>query len=52
MLYVLIKKIMWVNIKRQKHQTSAKHVMFMSAKTILSDIIPIVNQKGNKSYMT
>ena len=35
-------------MKRQKHQTSVKNVMFMSAKTVSSDIIPIVNRKGNR----
>ena len=36
-----MKKIVQVNIKRK--QTFGKNVMFMSAKTVLSDIIPIVN---------
>ena len=35
-------------MKRQKHQTSVKNVMFMSAKTVSSDIIPVVNRKGNR----
>ena len=42
-----MKRIMQANIKRQKHQTSVKNVMFMSAKTVSSDCIPVVNQKGN-----
>ena len=33
------------NIKRQKHQTSVKNVMFMSSKSVLSDIIPISTKK-------
>ena len=37
-------------IKRQKHQTSVKNVMFVSAKSVLSNIIPIVNPKGNRLY--
>ena len=49
-LYVLMKRIVQANIKRKKHQTSVKNVMFMSLKTILSNIIPIVNRKGNKLY--
>ena len=49
-LYVLMKRIVLANIKRKKHQTSVKNVMFMSLKTILSNIIPIVNRKGNKLY--
>ena len=43
-----MKKIVQANIKRQ--QTFGKNVMFMSAKTVLSDIIPIVNRKGNRLY--
>ena len=35
-------------MKRQKHQTSVKNVIFMSAKTVSSDIIPVVNRKGNR----
>ena len=27
-----------------------KNVMFMSARTVSSDIIPVVNQKGNRLY--
>ena len=49
-LYVLMKRIVQANIKRKKHQTSVKNVMFMSLKTISSNIIPIVNRKGNKLY--
>ena len=49
-LYVLMKRIVQANIKRKKHQTSVKNVMLMSPKTILSNIIPIVNRKGNKLY--
>ena len=49
-LYVLMKRIWQANIKRQKHQTSLKNVMFMSAKTVLSDVIPIIDQKGNRLY--
>ena len=49
-LYVLMKRIWQANIKRQKHQTSLKNVMLMSAKTVLSDVIPIINQKGNRLY--
>ena len=39
------------NIKRQKYQTSEKNVILVSAKTILCDIIPVDNQKGNRLYM-
>ena len=45
-----MKRIVQTNIKRQKHQTSVKNVMFMSAKTVLDDIILVVNQKGNRLY--
>ena len=48
--YVLMKIIVQANIKRKKYQTSVKNVMFMSLKTISSNIIPIVNRKGNKLY--
>ena len=43
-----MKRIVQANIKRQKHQTSVKNVIFMSAKTVSSDIILIVNRKGNR----
>ena len=36
--------------KRQKHQTSVKNVMFMLVKTVLTDIIYVVNRKGNRLY--
>ena len=45
MRYVFMKRIVHANIKRQKHQTSVKNAMFMSAKVVFSDIIPIVNRK-------
>ena len=35
-------------MKRKKHQTSVKNVMLISAKTVSSDIIPVVNRKGNR----
>ena len=47
---MLMKRIVQANIKRQKHQTSVKNVIFVSAKTILSNIISTVNWKGN--YIT
>ena len=50
MFYVLMKRIVQTNIKRQKHQTSLENVMLMSAKAVSSDIIPIVNQRGNRLY--
>ena len=43
-----MKIIVQTNMKRQKHQTSVKNVMFMSAETVSSDIIPVVNRKGNR----
>ena len=46
-LYVLMKRIVQANTRRQKHQTSVKNVMFMSGKTVLSDTIPVVNRKAN-----
>ena len=48
--YVLMKRIVHTNIKRQKHQTSLENVMLMSSKAVSSDIIPIVNQRGNRLY--
>ena len=48
--YVLMKRIVQTNIKRQKHQTSLENVMLMSAKAVSSDIIPIVNQRENRLY--
>ena len=48
--YVLMKRIVQINIKRQKHQTSLENVMLMSSKAVSSDIIPIVNQRGNRLY--
>ena len=50
MLHVLMKGIVQANIKRQKHQTSVKNVIFMSTKSVSNDIIPIVNRKGNRLY--
>ena len=47
---MLMKRIVQANIKRQKHQTSVKNVIFVSAKIDLSNIIPTVNWKGN--YIT
>ena len=38
------------NIKRQKHQSSVKNEMFISAKTVSSKIMPVVNRKGNGLY--
>ena len=44
-----MKRMVQANIKRQHHQISAKHIMFiMSAKTVSSDIMPIINQKENR----
>ena len=45
-----MKKIVQTNIKSQKHQTSVKTVMLMSAKTVLSNDISLFNQKGNRLY--
>ena len=50
-LYVLMKTMVQANIKRQKHQTSEKNVILISAKTISSNIISsIVSQKRNRLY--
>ena len=48
--HVIMKGIVQANIKRQKHQTSVKNAMFMSAKSVWGDIIPIVNRKENRLY--
>ena len=45
-----MKGIVQANIKRPKHQTSVKNVIFMSTKSVSNDIIPIVNRKGNRLY--
>ena len=45
-----MKRIVQGNIKRQKHQASAKNVMFVSAEIDSSDIIHIVDRKRNSSY--
>ena len=45
-----MKRVVQVNIKRQNYQTSVKNVILMTAKTILSNIIPVANQKGNRLY--
>ena len=50
MLYVRIKRIVQANKKKQKHQTSEKNVLLVYAKTFSRDIIPIVNNKGNRLY--
>ena len=39
-----------VSGKYKKTKTFLKNVMFMSAKSVSSYDIPIVNQKGNRSY--
>ena len=44
---MLMKRIVQANIKKQSHETSVKNVIFMSVKTISSDIITIVKRKGN-----
>ena len=40
------------NTKRQNYKTSVKNVILMSAKTISSNAISVVNWKGNKLYHT
>ena len=45
-----MKGIVQASIKRQKHQTSVKNAMFIFVKPVWSNIIPIVNQKGNRLY--
>ena len=45
-----MKRILQANIKRQKYQTSVKNVMFVSVKTVSSNIIPTINRKGNRLY--
>ena len=49
-LYVLIKRMVQANIKRQTHETSVKNVILMPTKAIWSNIIPVVNQKGIRLY--
>ena len=38
------------NVKRQNYQTFVKNIILMSAKSVLSDIIPVANQKGDRLY--
>ena len=38
------------NVKRQNYQILVKNAILMSAKTVSSDIILLVNQKGNRLY--
>ena len=45
-----MKGMVQANIKRQNYQTSVKNVIIMSAETVSSDVIPVVNQKGSKVY--
>ena len=45
-----MKRMVQANIKRQDYQNSGKNVILMSAKTVSSDIIAVVNQKGNTVY--
>ena len=47
-LYVLMQKMVQANVKRQNYQTSVKNVILMSPKTVSSNIIPIVKEKGNR----
>ena len=49
-LYVLMKRIMHANIKKQKPQTSVKKCNVCAAKIVLSNIIRIVNQKSNRLF--
>ena len=44
-LYVLTKRMVQANIKRPSYETSVKNVILLFAKTISSDIIPVVNRK-------
>ena len=41
-LSVIIKRIVQVNIKRQKHATSVKNVMFIPAKTVSINTILVI----------
>ena len=45
-----MKRMVQANIKRQNYQTSATKVILMSVETLLSDVIPVVNQKGSRLY--
>ena len=45
-----LKRMVQANIKRQNYQTFVKNIILMSAKSVLSDIIPVVNQKGGRLY--
>ena len=47
-LYVLMKRMVQANMKKQNYQTSVKNAILMSAKTVSSDTIHIGNQKGNR----
>ena len=45
-----MKRMVQANIKRQNYQTSLKNVIIMCTKTVSGNIIPVVNQKGNRLY--
>ena len=45
-----MKRMVQANIKRQNYQTSVTKVILMSVETLLSDVIPVVNQKGSRLY--
>ena len=47
-LYMLIKRMVQANVKRSKHQTAVKNVMLISTKAVSSNMIPVVNWKGNR----
>ena len=40
-----MKRMVQANMKKQNYQNSVKNAILMSAKTVSSDIIHIVNQK-------
>ena len=37
-------------IEKYNYQTSVENAILMSAKTVSSNIIPVVNQKGNRLH--
>ena len=47
-----MKRMVQENIKKQKHQTFVKNLMLTSAKTVSSNIVPVVNQKANILYIS
>ena len=49
-MFVLMKRMVQANTKTQNYQTSLKNVILMSAETVSSDVILVLNQKRSRVY--